>query len=157
MFDQTFKYLRCQTPWVWTSTQNVCDCIGIIVSTVNQLCDGRQKLLFPVWMLPVECYTTSRGPHKHADGVLHCVLPSRWCPCLRWSCCRGSTWERLRKSGRLAHPTQMERRCRQTEKATLNHGSFYQKYWWITEVLFIPGIIMKDIVSGFVYMMHKAA
>lgn len=62
---------------------------------------------------------SSRGPHKHADCVLPGVLLARWCPCLQWSWCRGSTWERLWWCSQLLPPEQKERWCRR-EKATLH-------------------------------------
>lgn len=44
----------------------------------------------------------------HADSVLLCVLLARWCPCLPWTCCRGSRLARWRRSGRRI---QARRRC----------------------------------------------
>lgn len=88
--------------------------------------------------------TTSRGPHKHTDCVLHCVLLARWCPCLRWSCCRSSAWERLRRSGRLSPPTRRERRCRKTGKATLHQGSHEQYTSGLLKLYSFPAITMKD-------------
>lgn len=93
-----------------------------------------------------------------------CVLLARWCPCLQWSCCRGSTWERLKRfSGRFSPPTQRERRCRRTGKATLQHGSHEQYTSGLLKLYSCPVITKKDIlraeqtiqsiVSDNVYMM----
>lgn len=91
--------------------------------------------------------TTSRGPHKRTDCVLHCVLLARWCPCLQWTCCRGSTWERLSTSNRLSPPTQWERICRKMEKATLHQGSHEQYTSGLLKLYSFPVIIMKDILE----------